>query len=91
MVNNIGYITFFYNLGYLEDKKNKSENFFIAVNYKSINDMDDNEILSLEKEQEIKIGEKFIKDNNFFKYFEFYKINEKKSLVENYDEYLKYV
>ena len=89
MVNSIGYRTFFYNLGYLEDKKNKAENFFIAVNYKSINDMDDNEILSLEKEQEIKIGEKFIKDNNFFKYFEFYKINEKKSLVENYDEYLK--
>ena len=89
MVNSSGYRTFFYNLGYLEDKKNKSENFFIAVNYKSINDMDDNEILSLEKEQEIKIGEKFIKDNNFFKYFEFYKINEKKSLVENYDEYLK--
>ena len=89
VTNGVGYRTFFYNLGYLEDKKNKSENFFIAVNYKSINDMNQNEILSLENEQEEKIGQKFTKDDNLFKYFEYFKINEKKSLVENYDEYLK--
>ena len=89
VVNGCGYRTFFYNLGYLEDKINKSENFFIAINYKSINDMEENEIISLEKEQEEKIGQKFIKDKNIFKYFEFYELNKDKTLIENYNEYLK--
>ena len=89
VVNGSGYRTFFYNLGYLEDKINKSENFFIAINYKSINDMEENEIIFLEKEQEEKIGQKFIKDKNIFKYFEFYELNKDKTLIENYNEYLK--
>jgi hypothetical protein len=37
-------------LGYLEDKKNKNENFFVAVNYQSLNDMNNEEIIELEKE-----------------------------------------
>ena len=89
VLNSSGYRTFFYNLGYLEDKKNKSENFFIAVNYKSINDMKESELLALEKEQEDKIGQKFIKDKNFFKYYKFFELNKDKNLLENYDEYLK--
>ena len=89
VINEAGYRTFFYNLGYLEEKKNKSEKFFMAVNYKSINDMNEKEIISLESEQEEKIGEKFYKDKNLFKYFEYFAINEKKTLVENFDEYLK--
>ena len=88
VINDAGFRTFFYNLGYSEDKINKSENYFIAINYRSINDMKDEEILKLEGEQEEKIGSKFIKDKNLFKYFEYYEINDKKSLIENYDEYL---
>ena len=89
VLNSSEYRTFFYNLGYLEDKKNKSETFFIAVNYKSINDMKESELLALEKEQEDKIGQKFIKNKNIFKYFEFFELNKDKNLIENYDEYLK--
>ena len=89
VVNKEGYRSFFYNLGYLEDKKNKSENYFIAVNYKSINDMKEEEILSLEKEQEEKIGQKFTNDKNLFKYFECYEIKKEKNLIQNYDDYLK--
>ena len=89
MLNGGGYRTFFYNLGFLEEKKNKSENYFIAVNYKSINDMQEEEILSLEKEQEEKIGQKFEKNKNFFKYFEYFELKKEKTLLENYDEYLK--
>ena len=89
VVNKEGYRSFFYNLGYLEDKKNKSENYFIAVNYKSINDMKEEEILSLEKEQEEKIGQKFTNDKNLFKYFECYEIKKEKNLIQNHDDYLK--
>ena len=89
VVNKDGFRTFFYNLGYLEDKKNKSENFYVAVNHKSINDMEKSEILSLEKEQEEKIGKKFTYDKNLFKYFEYFELNKEKDLIENYDEYLK--
>ena len=89
VVNKEGYRSFFYNLGYLKDKKNKSENYFIAVNYKSINDMKEEEILSLEKEQEEKIGQKFTNDKNLFKYFECYEIKKEKNLIQNYDDYLK--
>ena len=89
VVNKEGYRSFFYNLGYLKDKKNKLENYFIAVNYKSINDMKEEEILSLEKEQEEKIGQKFTNDKNLFKYFECYEIKKEKNLIQNHDDYLK--
>ena len=87
-LNSAGYRTFFYNLGYLEDKKNKNENFFVAVNYQSLNDMSNEEIIELEKEQEESNGAKFINDNNFFKYFEFFEINKEKSLIQNFNDYL---
>ena len=87
-INSAGYRTFFYNLGYLEDKRNKNENFFVAVNYQSLNDMNDDEIIKYEKEQE-EINEiKFINDKNLFKYFEFFEINKEKSLIQNYNDYL---
>ena len=87
-LNNAGYRTFFYNLGYLEDKKNKNENFFIAVNYQSLNDMNNDEIIKLEKEQEEIDEIQFINDKNLFKYFEYFEINKEKSLIQNYDDYL---
>ena len=39
ILNSAGYRTFYYNLGFLEDKKNINENFFIAINYQSLNNM----------------------------------------------------
>ena len=88
ILNSEGYRTFFYNLGYMEDKKNKKETFFIAVNYQSLNDMNKEDIIEAEKEQEELNEIKFVKDNNFFKFFEFFEINKEKSLLNNYDEYL---
>ena len=87
-LNSAGYRTFFYNLGFLEDKKNNNENFFVAVSYQSFNDMNNDEIINKEIEQEEQVGIKFIKDNNLFKYFEFFEINKEKSLIQNYDAYL---
>ena len=87
-LNSAGYRTFFYNMGFLEDKKNNNENFFMAVSYQSFNDMNDDEIIKKELEQEEQSGIKFIKDNNLFKYFEFFEINKEKSLIQNYDDYL---
>lgn len=88
VLNNANYRTFFYNLGFMEDKKNKNENFFVAVNYQSLNEMSNEEIINMEKEQEEKNEIKFIKDSNLFKYFEFFDIDKNKSLMENYDTYL---
>ena len=87
-LNNEGFRTFFYNLGYLEDKKNKNENFFVAVNYQSLNDMNNDEIIKLEKEQEEIDEIQFINDKNLFKYFEFFELNKEKSLIQNYNDYL---
>ena len=91
ILNSEGYRTFFYNLGYMEDKKNKKETFFIAVNYQSLNDMNKEDIIEAENEQEELNEIKFIKDNNFFKFFEFFEINKEKSLINNYDEYLNII
>ena len=49
-LNSAGYRTFFYNMGFLEDKKNNNENFFMAVSYQSFNDMNDDEIIKKELE-----------------------------------------
>ena len=83
IINNFGYRTFFYNLGYLEDKQNINEDFYIALDYKSINDYDEKELLLMESEYEKKIGIKFINENNL------YKFDTQKTLIENFDEYLK--
>ena len=83
IINNFGYRTFFYNLGYLEDKQNINEDFYIALDYKSINDFDEKELLFMESEYEKHIGTKFIKENDLFKF------DTQKSLIENFDEYLK--
>ena len=90
ILNNNGYRTFFYNLGFLEDKKNKNENFLLAVNYQSLNDINEKDLIKIDIEQEQE-GEneiKFIKDKNLFKVFEFFEINKEKSLIQNYDDYL---
>ena len=89
ILNERGYRTFFYNLGYMEDKKNINENFYIALDFKSLNDMDENEISSIEKNNEEMLGLKFIKDNNIFKYFSNYEIDMRKTLIQNFDDYLK--
>ena len=88
ILNSYDYRTFFYNFGFMEDKKNKNENFFVAVNYQSLNDLNKDDIIKTEKEQEEQGGVKFIKDINLFKYFEFFDINKEKSLMQNYDDYL---
>jgi len=82
IINNFGYRTFFYNLGYLEEKQNINEDFYIALDYKSINDYDEKELLFMESEYEKKMGIKFIKENSL------YKFDAQKSLIENFDEYL---
>ena len=87
-LNSAGYRTFFYNLGFLEDKKNNNENFFVAVNYQSLIDLNTDDIIKMEKDQEEQGDVKFIKDNNLFKYFEFFEISKEKSLIQNYDDYL---
>ena len=89
ILNEGGYRTFFYNLGYMEDKQNINENFYIALDFKSLNDMDENEITSIEKNNEEMLGLKFIKDNNIFKYFSNYEIDMRKTLIQNFDDYLK--
>ena len=88
LLNSAGYRTFFYNLGFLDDKKNKNENFFVAVNYQSLNDMNDEDIIKNELELEGENEIKFVKDNNLFKFFEYFEINKNKSLIENYVDYL---
>ena len=89
VLNGAGYRTFFYNLGYFEDKKNINENFCTALDYKSINDMNDLEILSLDQYYEEEIGNKLIKDNNLFKYFNNFIFDNNKSLIQNFDDYLQ--
>ena len=88
ILNSAGYRTFYYNLGFLEDKKNINENFFIAINYQSLNNMNNDDIVKMDLEQTGQDDNKFIKDNNFFKYYEFFEINKDKSLIQNYDDYL---
>jgi hypothetical protein len=85
IINMAGYRSFFYNLGYLEDKTNVNENFYIALDYKSINDMNDYELVSIDKNNE---EQKYIKDKNFFKYFNNFEIDKDKSLIQNFDDYL---
>ena len=89
IINGAGYRSFFYNLAYLEDKKNINEMFYIALDYKSLNDMNDNELLFMDKEFEEKMGLQLIKDNNLFKYFDNYSLDLNKSLIQNFEEYLK--
>ena len=89
IINGAGYRTFFYNLAYLEDKKNINENFYIALHYKSLNNMNDKELSFLEKEYEEKMGLSLIKDNNLFKYFDNYLLDYNKSLIQNFEDYLK--
>ena len=89
ILNMAGYRSFFYNLGYLQDKINVNENFYIALHYMSINDMSDNELLFIEKNYEEEIGQQYRNDKNLFKYFSHYEINNEKSLIQNFDEYLK--
>ena len=89
ILNACGYRTFFYNLGYMEEKTNINESFYTAFDFKSLNDMDENEISSIEKNNEKLLGLQFIKDNNLFKYFSNYEIDMKKSYMQNFDEYLK--
>ena len=88
--NGAGYRTFFYNLAYLEDKKNINENFYIALDYKSLKNMTDNEISFMEKGYEEELGEKFIYDNNLFKFFNNYLLDMNKSLNQNFDVYLNF-
>ena len=83
IINNYGYRTFFYNLGYLEDKQNINEDFYIALDYKSINDYEEKELLFMESDYEKKIGIEFIKENNLGIF------DSQKTLIENFDEYLK--
>ena len=90
IINGAGYRTFFYNLSYLEDSKNKNENFYVAFDYKSINDMNDNEILNIDKYNEEKMGVKFTINNNIFKYYDNYNFDSSRSLIENFDIYLKF-
>ena len=85
IINMAGYRSFFYNLGYLQDKTNVNENFYIALDYKSINDMNDYELVSIDKNNE---EQKYIKDKNFFKYFNNFEIDKDKSLIQNFDDYL---
>ena len=89
IINKQNYRTFFYHLGYLEDKTNMEQIFYIGLNYKSMNTMNDNQIILLEKEHEQKMEKKFINDDNLFKYFSNYQIDINKSLVDNFDMYLK--
>ena len=89
ILNGAGYRTFFYNLAYLEGKQNIEENFYVALDYKSLNDMDSNEILNIEKYYEKEMDEKFIKNNNLFKYYDKYNFDFSKSLIQNFDVYLK--
>ena len=89
VINNAGYRTLFYNLAYCEDKQNINENFYVAFDYKSINDMNEDEILSLKQEYEKQLGIKLVNNNNLFEYFNNLKINNDKSLIENYDNYIK--
>ena len=89
IINREGYRTFFYNLGYMENKKNLNEHFYAAFDYKSLNSMDKNEISLMERDYEETIGHKFIEDKNIFKYFNNYEIDNNKSLMQNFDEYLK--
>ena len=88
ILNNNGYRSFYYNLGFLEDKKNKNENFLLAVNYQSLNDINEEDLIKIDMEQEGENEIKFIKDKNLFKVFEFFEINNEKSLIQNYDDYL---
>ena len=88
ILNNNGYRSFYYNLGFLEDKKNKNENFLLAVNYQSLNDINEEDLIKIDLEQEGENEIKFIKDKNLFKVFEFFEINNEKSLIQNYDDYL---
>lgn len=89
ILNGAGYRTFFYNLAYLEGKQNIEENFYVALDYKSLNDMDSNEILNIEKYYEKEMDVKFIKNNNLFKYYDKYNFDFRKSLIQNFDVYLK--
>ena len=89
ILNGAGYRTFFYNLAYLEGKQNIEENFYVALDYKSLNDMDSNEILNIEKYYEKEMDVKFIKNNNLFKYYDKYNFDFSKSLIQNFDVYLK--
>ena len=89
VMNCEGYRTFFYNLGYLEDKKNINENFYVAFDYKSLNNMDKNEISLMEKEYQERLGHQFMEDKNIFKYFNNFEVDNNKSLIQNFDEYLK--
>ena len=89
IINKQNFRTFFYHLGYLEDKTNMEQIFYIGLNYKSMNTMNDNQIILLEKEHEQKMEKKFINDDNLFKYFSNYQIDINKSLVDNFDMYLK--
>ena len=88
VMNTACYRTFFYNLGYLENKINMEENFYVAFNYKSLNCLTQNEILSLETEQELKTRQKFIINRDLFKNEKNYDIKFTKTPIENFDDYL---
>ena len=89
IINKNGYRTYFYHLGNLEEKINSEQQFYVSFEYSSINLMKENEISLMEQEYEKGLNLKFIKDDNLFKYYNEYNYDPNKSLMANYDSYLK--
>ena len=73
----------------MEYRKNINENFYVAFDYKSLNNMDKNEISLMEKEYQERLGHQFMEDKNIFKYFNNFEVDKNKSLIQNFDEYLR--
>ena len=89
IINKNGYRTYFYHLGNLEEKINSEQQFYVSFEYSSVNLMKENEISLMEQEYEKGLNVKFIKDDNLFKYYNEYNYDPNKSLMANYDSYLK--